>query len=231
MLNAPLTDVPLFHVGPVPITMAVVTTWVLMAVLAIAARFATRHLLISPTQSQTALEMLVETVESQISDTMHIDGRPLLPIVGGFFLFILAANWAWLIPGLEPPTARIETDMALAAIVFVAMLYHGIRSRGLGGFLKGFAEPNILMLPLNLIETFARIFSLTVRLFGNIMSGVFIVAILLSLAGLLVPVPIMALHLLTGAVQAYIFTILAMVFIGNAASEGETQPQEKENKQ
>ena len=108
----------------------------------------------------------------------------------------------------------------LALIVFFAVIYFGIRARGVGGYLKTFAEPTIVMIPLNVLETFTRTFSLIVRLFGNIMSGVFIIGIILSLAGLLVPIPLMALDLLTGAVQAYIFTVLAMVFIGSAASEG-----------
>ncbi len=100
-----------------------------------------------------------------------------------------------------------------------AVSYFGIRARGLGGYLRTFAEPTILMAPLNLLETLTRTFSLIVRLFGNVMSGVFIVGIVLSLAGLLVPIPLMALELLTGAVQAYIFTILAMVFIGSVVKE------------
>jgi F-type H+-transporting ATPase subunit a len=104
----------------------------------------------------------------------------------------------------------------------MAVIYFGIRNRGVGGYLKTFAEPSFVMIPLNIIETFTRIFSLVVRLFGNIMSGVFIIGIVLSLAGLLVPIPLMALDLLTGAVQAYIFTVLAMVFIGGAVSDGRT---------
>jgi F-type H+-transporting ATPase subunit a len=136
------------------------------------------------------------------------------------FLFILTANWSSLIPGVEPPTAHIETDAALGLIVFISILYYGIRALGLLGYLKTFAEPSLVMIPLNILETFTRTFSLIVRLFGNVMSGVFVVAIVLSLAGLLVPIPLMALDLLTGAVQAYIFTILAMVFIGSALHEG-----------
>ena len=130
------------------------------------------------------------------------------------FLFIFTANWSSLVPGFEPPTAHIETDAALALIVFLATIWFGIRSRGVGGFMATFAEPNVLMIPLNVIETVTRTFSLVVRLFGNVMSGVFVIGIVLSLVGLLVPIPLMALEMLTGAVQAYIFSVLAMVFIG-----------------
>jgi len=138
-------------------------------------------------------------------------------------LFILAANWSALVPGIEPPTARLETDAALASVVFFAVFYFGIRARGLLGYVKTFAEPTFIMIPLNLVETFTRTFSLIVRLFGNVMSGAFIIGVVLSLAGLLVPIPFMGIELLTGAIQAYIFTILAMVFIGSAlqpAKEG-----------
>jgi F-type H+-transporting ATPase subunit a len=151
---------------------------------------------------------------------MRTAPAPYLPLLGTLFLFILIANWSSLIPGIDPPTAHLETDAALALIVFLAVIWFGVRARGVGGYLKTFAQPTIIMLPLNIVETFTRTFSLIVRLFGNIMSGVFIIGIILSLAGLLVPIPLMALDLLTGAVQAYIFTVLAMVFIGGAVSEG-----------
>ncbi len=147
---------------------------------------------------------------------MRAAPMPYVPLIGTLFLFILAANWSSLIPGVEPPTAHIETDAALGLIVFCAVIYFGIRARGFRGYLKTFAEPSIVMIPLNIVETFTRTFSLIVRLFGNVMSGVFIIGIILSLVGLLVPVPLMALELLIGAIQAYIFTVLAMVFIGSA---------------
>ena len=143
-------------------------------------------------------------------------------MIGTLFLFILAANWSSLVPGVEPPTAHIETDAALGLIVFFAIIFFGIRGRGIVGYLKTFAEPTISMIPLNLVETFTRTFSLIVRLFGNVMSGAFIIGIILSLAGLFVPIPLMALELLVGAIQAYIFTVLAMVFIASAAGERAT---------
>jgi len=153
---------------------------------------------------------------------MRVAPKPYVPMIGTLFLFILAANWYSLIPGVEPPTAYIETDAAFGLIVFCAIVYFGVRARGVGGYLKTFAKPSIVMIPLNLVETFTRTFSLIVRLFGNVMSGVFIIAIILSLAGLFVPIPLMALELLVGAIQAYIFTVLAMVFIGSAVGDKRT---------
>src|ERR1700739_3574348 len=191
-----------------------------MAALAPGSLIATRSLKLAPTRSQAVLELVVAAIEGQIRDTMGVEPKPYLALIGTLFLFILEANWSSLIPGIEPPTARIETDAALAAIVFFAVIWFGVRARGVAGYLKTFAEPTVIMIPLNLVETFTRTFSLIVRLFGNVMSGVFIIGIVLSLAGLLVPIRLMALELLVGAIQAYIFTVLAMVFIASAVSEG-----------
>ncbi len=123
-------------------------------------------------------------------------------------------------PGIEPPTARLETDAALAFLVFLSVIWFGVRKGGVGGYLKSFAAPNPVMIPLNMLESVTRTFSMFVRLFGNVMSGVFVIGIVASLAGLLVPIPLMALDLLTGLVQAYIFAVLAMVFITAAVEDG-----------
>jgi len=190
-----------------------------MAALTMAAGLATRALTLRPSRYQAVLELIVGAIEEQIRSTMRVAPKPYMPLIGMLFLFILTANWSSLVPGVEPPTAHIETDAALGLIVFTAIIYFGVRARGAGGYLKTFAEPSIMMIPLNVVETLTRTFSLIVRLFGNVMSGVFIIGIILSLAGLLVPIPLMALELLVGAIQAYIFTVLAMVFIGGAVAE------------
>jgi F-type H+-transporting ATPase subunit a len=213
VIGSPLTLTVAFRIGPIVVTTPVLATWGIMLLLAGGCWLLTRHLSLHPSNRQAALEVIVEAIRAQVRDTMQVDPAPYVPLIGTLFLFIFAANWSSLVPGIEPPTAHIETDAALALIVFVAVIYFGIRSRGLRGYLATFAEPSILMVPLNLVETITRTFSLVVRLFGNVMSGVFVVGIVLSLVGLLVPVPLMALDLLTGAVQAYIFSVLAMVFI------------------
>jgi F-type H+-transporting ATPase subunit a len=220
VIESPLSVKTVFTLGPVPITAPVVVTWGVMAALALASFTATRKLKLRPDRGQAVLELVVAAIEGQIRDTMGVAPRPYLPLIGTLFLFILAANWSSLVPGIEPPTARIETDAALALIVFFAVIWFGIRARGLAGYLKNFAEPTFLMIPLNVVETFTRTFSLVVRLFGNVMSGAFIIGIILSLAGLIVPIPFMGIEMLIGAIQAYIFTVLAMVFIGSAVSEG-----------
>jgi len=222
MIESPLVMKTLFTIGPVPVTEPVVVTWGLMATMTLGSLILTRSLAFSPTRYQAALELIVGAIEGQIRGTMRVAPRPYVPMIGTLFLFILTANWSSLIPGIEPPTAHIETDAALGLIVFGAIIHFGIRARGVGGYLRTFAEPSIVMIPLNLVETFTRTFSLIVRLFGNVMSGVFIIGIILSLVGLLVPIPLMALELLIGAIQAYIFTVLAMVFIGSAVGSERT---------
>lgn len=216
MTDSPLTITTLFHIGPVPITTPVVTTWGLMAVLAIGSALATRRLTLRPGAVQTALELLVCGIAEQIRAITHSDPAPLMPLVGTLFVFLATANLLGLLPGLEPPTAHLETTAALAGIVFVSTHVYGVRSLGLKRYLAGFAQPVWIMLPLNIVSEFTRSISLMVRLFGNLMSGVFIGALVLSLAGLFVPIPFMALDILTGLVQAYIFAILAAVFIGAA---------------
>jgi F-type H+-transporting ATPase subunit a len=216
VFHSPLATATLFHLGPIAVSTPVVTTWVVMAILVTGAAWCSRRLSLIPSRAQTVLELLVSTVDDQIRDTMRADPGKYRALIGTLFVFILISNVSSLVPGVEPPTAHVETDAALALIVFIATLYYGVRTRGLGGYLATFAEPSWIMIPLNLVEQITRTFSLMVRLFGNVMSGVFVVGIVLSLAGLVVPIPLMALDLLTGAVQAYIFAVLAMVFIGAA---------------
>jgi F-type H+-transporting ATPase subunit a len=218
-MTSPLSSVALFHLGPVPITAGVVTTWAIMAVLVAGSILVTRRLSLIPSRLQAAFELVVATVDGQIGDTMRLEPSPYRAFVGTLFTYIFVANWCSLLPGVEPPTAHLETDAALALLVFGAVIWFGIRAGGVRGYLATFASPNPIMIPLNFIESLTRTFSLLVRLFGNVMSGVFVIGIVLSLAGLLVPIPLMALDLLTGAVQAYIFAILAMVFIAGAVNE------------
>lgn len=216
METSPFTAPAWFHIGPLVITQPVVTTWVIMAVLVLAAALSTRHLVPRGGRVQTALEAVVTTIEAQLSETMQTDARPFLPLLGTLFIFVLVANLSGLLPGVVAPTGFFETDAALALTVLASAQIYGLRRRGLRDYLAGFAKPTPVMLPLNLLGEVTRIFSLMVRLFGNIMSGHFVIAIVLSLAGLLVPLPLMALEVIVGIVQAYIFTILSAVLIGAA---------------
>jgi F-type H+-transporting ATPase subunit a len=219
-MTSPLESIVLFQLGPIPITGAVVTTWTIMAVLVVGAFLLTRRLRLEPTRRQAALELVVGTLDTQIRETTGAEPAPYRSFIGTLFLFILVANWSSLVPGLDPPTATLETDAALAVLVFLSVIWFGVRAGGVLGYLKSFASPNPVMIPLNMLESLTRTFSMFVRLFGNVMSGVFVIGIVASLAGLLVPIPLMALDLLTGLVQAYIFAVLAMVFIAAAVEDG-----------
>jgi F-type H+-transporting ATPase subunit a len=205
------------------ITRPVVTTWGVMAVMALLAWWVTRQLSVDqPGRVQSFAELMLTTLRDEMKSTMKLDPAPFLPLIGTLFLFILFANLTGLVPGAEPPTAALETDLVLALAVFFAVIGWGVERHGIWGYLKSYAQPNLFVLPLNLLEAVTRVLSMTVRLFGNIMSGMFISAVVLGLAGLLVPIPFMALDLLTGLIQAYIFTVLAMVFIAAAAGKTET---------
>lgn len=219
MTASPLATAPLLHLGPLSITEPVLATWAIIILMTAVSAWLTRNLSLTPGKVQTVLELLVETIDQQIRDTMQTGPATYRALIGTLFLFVLIANWSALVPGVTPPTAHLETDAALALIVLAATILYGIRTRGTAGYFAAFAEPSWVMIPLNVVEQITRTFSLVVRLFGNVMSGVFVIGIILSLAGLLVPIPLMALDLLTGAVQAYIFAVLSMVFIGAAISD------------
>lgn len=216
MQSSPLTSPILFHWGPVALSRPVVVTWAIMAVLTLACRLVTRRLALEPGARQAAVEAVVDGIAAQLREVLHRDPRPFLPLLATLFLFLVAANLCGLLPGVEAPTAKLETPAALALIVFGSVHYYGIRARGLRGYLASFAEPKLIMLPLNLLSEVTRTFSLMIRLFGNVMSGEFVIALVVALAGLFVPIPLMALEILVGIVQAYIFTVLATVFIGAA---------------
>lgn len=217
MIDSPLSPRPLFSIGPVPVATSVVTTAVMVALLALCAALATRRLKARPGRGQAALELLVESLSRQLAETVQADPRPFLPLVGTLFIFLAVANASAIFPGVKPPTAQLETAAALALVVFLAVHVEGVRRRGLRGYLKSFAEPTLLMVPFNLIAQVTRTFSLMVRLFGNVVSGEFTLGVVLALAGLLVPIPLMALEVLVGLVQAYIFAVLAAVFLAAAA--------------
>jgi F-type H+-transporting ATPase subunit a len=216
MAASPLISIVMFHVGPVAVARPVVTTWAIILCLVPACWLVTRQLKMRPDRYQAVLEILVGGALAQIEDVLCRDARPFLPMLATLFIFLACANLSGLLPGVEAPTARIETPAALALIVFFSVHYFGVRARGLRRYLMSFAEPRLIMLPLNLISEVTRTFSLMVRLFGNVMSGEFVIALVIALAGLFVPVPLMVLEILVGLVQAYIFTVLSCVFIGAA---------------
>ena len=193
-------------------------TWGLMFVLAVGSKLVTRKLSMDLKRSrwQNLLEIVVTGIEKQIADVGLRHPKKYIGFLGTLFLFVALASLCTIIPGYEPPTGSLSTTAALALCVLVAVPFFGIEEQGLGGYLKSYAEPTIIMLPFNIISELSRTLALAVRLFGNMMSGTMIFAILLTITPFIFPIAMSALGLLTGMVQAYIFSILAAVYIAAA---------------
>jgi F-type H+-transporting ATPase subunit a len=202
----------------------IVFTWGLMLLLAVGAKLITRRLStdLKRARWQNLLEIVVTTIVKQIEDVGLRHPRNYLAFLGTLFLFIATASLCTVIPGYEPPTGSLSTTAALALCVLVAVPLFGIQEQGLGGYLKSYVEPTVVMLPFNIISELSRTLALAVRLFGNMMSGAMIVGILLTITPFVFPIVMTALGLLTGMVQAYIFSILATVYIAAATRTRKT---------
>jgi F-type H+-transporting ATPase subunit a len=196
----------------------IVTTWALMLVMTGGAMLITRRLKTEGDISrwQGFLEIVVTTIQKQIQEVGLDNPKKYLGFIGTLFLFIAVSNLCTILPMYEPPTGSLSTTTALAIAVFIAVLLFGVEEQGLVGYLKSYLKPTFIMLPFNIIGEFSRTFALAIRLFGNIMSGSLIVGILLTIAPLFFPIFMNILGLLTGVVQAYIFSILATVYIAAA---------------
>jgi len=199
----------------------IVFTWGLMLVLAIGAKLITRNLTTEHKRSrwQNLLEIVVTGIAKQIEEVGLKNPKKYLGFLGTLFLFIALSSLCTIIPGYEPPTGSLSTTVALALCVMVAVPLFGIADQGIGGYLKSYIEPTFIMLPFNIISEVSRTLALAVRLFGNMMSGAMIIGILLSITPFIFPVVMTLLGLLTGMVQAYIFSILAAVYIAAATSK------------
>lgn len=197
----------------------IVFTWVVMALLVLGSWAVTARLSESETVSrwQVMLEVVVSTIRDQIAEVGADDPGRYMPFIGTLFLFIATANVLAVVPGYQPPTGSLSTTAALAICVLVAVPLFSIGERGLGNYLRTYMQPTPLMLPFNLVGEISRTIALAVRLYGNVMSGTVIVGILISVAPFFFPVVMQVLGLLTGLIQAYIFAILAMVYIGSAS--------------
>lgn len=211
--------------GFIKLDATLVFTWLVMALLTLSAWLVTRRLRSDAQRSrwQNLLEIAVTGIVQQIGEVGLRRPRRFLAFLGTLFLFIGASALLTIVPGFEPPTGSLSTTVALALCVFVTVPLAGIREQGLRGYLKSYVEPTVLMLPFNLIGEVSRTLALAVRLFGNMMSGAMILAILLTITPFFFPIVMTALGLLTGMVQAYIFTVLAAVYLA-AATQRDDAP-------
>ncbi len=210
--------------GFVTINLTLVITWLLMGILVVGSRLITRRLKtgVEISRWQGILEMLVTGMNDQIKEVGLKEPRKFVSFIGTIFLFIALASLATILPGYEPPTASLSTTSALAICVFLAVPFYGITEGGVLGYLRGYLQPTFIMLPFNIISEISRTIALAVRLFGNMMSGGLIISILLTITPFFFPIIMSGLGLLTGMVQAYIFSILATVYI-TAATEDSKQ--------
>lgn len=219
-----LLELLAFRLGPLHIGPTVLTTWLLMAVLTGVAWLGTRRLsLEAPSRLQTALEGAVLALQAAIEGAAPGHAARLLPFIGTLWLFIVAANLAGLVPGLRSPTGDLSLTVALALLVFLAVHWFGIRIDGLKGYLRHYLDPNPILLPFHLLGEVTRTLALAVRLFGNMMSLEMAALLVLLVAGFLAPVPLLMLHIVEALVQAYIFGMLALVYVAGALQSHELQ--------
>ncbi|SMP52092.1 F0F1 ATP synthase subunit A [Anoxynatronum buryatiense] len=220
-MNLDPSDIIYFQWRFVTISATLVFTWITMCVLAVGSYLITRNVKPGPeiSQGQNILEALIITIKKQIYEVSRQDPGPYLPFIGTLFIFILAANILSVVPGFIAPTGSLNTTIALALCVFLAVPTFGIASQGIKGYLKEYIKPTVIMLPFNIISEITRTLSLAIRLYGNVMSASIIAVILLGVIPLFFPVVMQVLGLLTGVIQAYIFAILAIVYIGSATKK------------
>lgn len=215
--------------GFIKINATIVFTWALMLLLAVGGKLITRNLSLGLKRSnwQNLLEIIVTSIENQIADVGLQEPKKYLGFLGTLFLFVAMASLCTVIPGFQTPTSSLSTTAALAVCVFVAVPFFGISEQGLGEYLKSYARPTFIMLPFNIISEVSRTMALAIRLFGNMMSGAMIVGILMTITPFVFPIVMTALGLLTGMVQAYIFSILAAVYIAAATTPEKSKTKSK----
>lgn len=224
-------DIVIFTLVKWDVSSTIVNTWIVMALLVGISMVITRNLRadVPPNRWRTALEVIVKLIQSQIEEITQNSARHVMYFAGTLFLFIALSNLLLVIPGFLPPTSSLSTTVALALSVLVAVPVFGIASGGVGHYLRSFIEPSAIMLPFNIIGEFSRGISLAIRLYGNVMSGAVIAAILLTVAPFFFPVVMDMLGLLTGLIQAYIFAILATVYISSATVQSDLPSLKKED--
>jgi F-type H+-transporting ATPase subunit a len=213
-------SIVLWQWGAFSISATLAFTWAVMALLTIGSWAVTRRLTDGPELSrwQNLLEVLVTGLRDQIREVSRQDPAPYLPFIGTLFIFIAGCNLLAIVPGYMPPTGSLSTTAALAITVFIAVPVYGIAQEGFTQYLRQYVRPSVFMLPFNIMGELSRTMALAVRLYGNIMSGTVIIAILLGLVPLFFPVVMQLLGLVTGLIQAYIFAVLAVVYIASATA-------------
>jgi len=221
--NQELTINTVFSIGPLEITNSVVTTWGIMLVLGFVSWLVTRRLSQTPGKLQTILEAAVTTIEYAIAEVAPQQAKTLTPFIGSLWVFLVIANLSGLIPGLHSPTRDLSVTSALAIVVFMSAHWYGIQTQGLKNYLKHYLQPSPILLPFHLVSEITRTVALAVRLFGNMMSLEMAALLILLVAGFLAPIPVLLLHIIEALVQAYIFGMLALVYIAGGIQSQQLQ--------
>ena len=222
----PVEDMVLFTLGPIPVSRIIVVTWCVMGVVIALAAVVRANLRVrTPGRLQQVVEGMLDWLGAEIRGIVGRPPEPFIPLVASLFIFILAANLtslvSSLVPGLKPPTADITTTAALSTVVFLAVPFYGVAMTGTVSYLKTYVRPVFIMLPFNVISDVSRTLALAVRLFGNMLSGEILFGVILALVPFFLPLPLMFLSLITGTIQAYIFAVLTIVYIGGAVKVSE----------
>lgn len=205
---------------------SVVTTWVIMAALVGASAAATRHLAHVPGRLQTVVEGIVDAMRGAIAAVLPEHVELVLPFIGTLWIFLIVANLAGIVPGVSSPTADLSTTSALAVLTFFFVHWAGIKSVGFRRYIAHYVRPNPIVLPFEIIGELSRTLTLAVRLFGNMMSLELAVIIVVGIAGFLVPIPLLLLHIVEALIQAYIFGALALIYVASAVqTQQERLPQ------
>lgn len=203
-------------IGVVDITLSVLTTWGIMLVITLIAWFTTRRLALLPDFLQTVVEGIVATIDDAVLTVAPEHGRQIMPFIASLWLFLIVANLVGLIPGLHSPTRDLSVTSALAVLVFLSVHWFGIKTQGLKNYLHHYLTPSPILLPFHIISEFTRTLALAMRLFGNMMSLEMAAMLILLVAGFLAPIPILMLHIIEALVQAYIFGMLALIYLAGA---------------
>jgi F-type H+-transporting ATPase subunit a len=216
------------HIGPYAITETVITTWGIMLALFLLSWISTRRLRLEPGRWQTTLEGIVVAMEDAVTAVLGEHARVVFPFVATLWTFVVIANLVGIVPGLHGPTSDLSLTAALAILVFLSVHWYGIRIHGLRNYLRHYLEPNPILLPFHIVSEISRTVAMAVRLFGNIFSLEFAALLVLLVAGFLVPVPVLALHIVEALVQAYIFGMLALIYIAGGIQSLEMKTQKEE---
>jgi F-type H+-transporting ATPase subunit a len=221
-----MDDMTSFTIGILTIHTSIISTWGVMVFIISLVWLGTRNMQMFPSGVQTVIEAIFEVIEQAILEVAPEHGRQIMPFIATLWVFLIIANLVGLIPGLHSPTSDLSVTSALAILVFLSAHWFGIRTQGLKKYLHHYLQPTPMLLPFHIISEFTRTLALAIRLFGNIMSLEMAAMLIVLVAGFLAPIPILMLHIIEALVQAYIFGMLALIYLASAMQSQQLHSEE-----